>query len=132
MTTRIVEVSNREDVIDVRDIIARFEQLSDEKESTEAAEWPEDDEQELSTLATLLDDLKGNGGDEQWRGDWYPITLVRDDYFTDYAQQLAEEIGAISSDSHWPNNCIDWEKAARELKVDYSTVEFDGVTYWYR
>lgn len=32
---------------------------------------------------------------------------------------------------NWPYNCIDWEKAANELKQDYSTVDFEGETYYY-
>ena len=32
----------------------------------------------------------------------------------------------------WPNTCIDWDQAAGELKMDYSAVDFDGVTYWIR
>ena len=65
-------------------------------------------------------------------GDWYPVTLIRDSYFQDYAQELADEIGAIDNKIGWPNTCIDWEKAARELQWDYSSVEVNGVTYWTR
>jgi antirestriction protein len=36
----------------------------------------------------------------------------------DFAQQLAEDIGAIPADAQWPNNCIDWEQAARDLFMD--------------
>lgn len=92
----------------------------------------DDESEELETLAGLLDDLKGYGGDEQWRGDWYPITLIRNSYFQDYAQELAEEIGAIPKNNRWPCTCIDWEQATRELRMDYNSVEYDGVTYWYR
>lgn len=127
-------ISNSDDLIDIRDVIARFEELSDKKgdDDNDPSTLELEEETELTTLTRLLDDLKGYGGDEQWCGDWYPITLIRDSYFQEYAQELAEDIGAINSDATWPNNCIDWEQAARELKVDYSTVEFDGVTYWYR
>jgi len=95
---------------------------------------PEDDDEraELASLESLLDDLKGSGGDEQWEGDWYPIGLIRDSYFKEYAQELAEDIGAIPPDSKWPCTCIDWDKAAWELRMDYTSAEFDGVTYWYR
>ena len=92
----------------------------------------DDETEELETLEKLLEELKGRGGDEQWEGDWYPVTLIRDSYFEDYAQELAQDIGAVNEDADWPNNCIDWEKAARELQWDYSLVEFDGVDYWYR
>lgn len=92
----------------------------------------DDETKELETLENLLEELKGCGGDEQWEGDWYPITLIRDSYFEDYAQELAEECGLVDTNANWPNNCIDWEKAARELQWDYSTVDFGDVTYWYR
>ena len=88
--------------------------------------------EELQTLENLLKELKGYGGDEQWGGDWYPATLIRYSHFEDYAQELAEECGLVDVDAKWPNNCIDWGKAACELQGDYSSVDYDGVTYWFR
>ena len=38
----------------------------------------------------------------------------------DFAQNTAEELGEIDQDAKWPNNCIDWEQAARELMYDYT------------
>lgn len=95
-------------------------------------EWKQDNNEELIQLRGLLDELQGNGGDHKWEGDWYPGSLIRDSYFKDYAQELAEDIGAIKSDAGWPYTCIDWEQAARELQQDYSAVEYGGITYWYR
>jgi antirestriction protein len=37
----------------------------------------------------------------------------------EFAQQLAEDIGAIQ-EQDWPYTCIDWEQAAREIMYDYS------------
>lgn len=121
MTT---DISNSDNIIDVRDIIARVEELEDADDA--------DDATELVALRALLGKLCGNNGDEQWRGDWYPVTLIRDSYFKEYAMELADDIGAIPNDAAWPCTCIDWDQAARELQCDYLSVEFDGVTYWYR
>lgn len=135
MSTRIIEITNSDDLIDVRDVIARFEELETELDDTHSDDQTNealDLRAEFDTLKELLEDLKGNGGDEDWRGDWYPITLVRDSYFKDFAQQEAEDLDLIKSDARWPYTCIDWEQAASELQIDYTTVEFDGVTYWYR
>lgn len=112
------------DIIDLRDVIARVEELED---STDAEEL-----EELKMLQDLLSELAGRGGDEQWRGDWYPVTLIRDSYFEEYAQELAEDIDAIDSNAKWPMSCIDWDQAARELQMDYFSVDFDGVQFWTR
>ena len=126
-----------QDALDVRDIIERFEELETERENlddNEAAliEWTEtEDGQEYTALRALLDDLKGNGGDEQWRGDWYPVTLIRASYFVEAMRDLCEDIGDIPE--KFPHYIeIDWTKTAENLRVDYTATEFCGVTYWYR
>jgi len=125
------------DIIDVRDIIARVEEIRKDRDGYDADAmdaWRENypgDEEELKALEDILDDLKGNGGDEQWEGSWYPGTLIADEHFEDYAQELAEDIGAVNSDAKWPNNHIDWTAAAKELEQDYSTVDIDGNEYLY-
>lgn len=66
-------------------------------------------------------------------GDWeHGETLVRESYFETFAQEMAEDIGAIPEGLSWPCTCIDWEQAARELMQDYTTIDFDGVTYLMR
>lgn len=119
-----MQVDNYQDLIDVRGIIDVIESAEDDDES--------DDGESIAKLTDLLSDLAGNGGGHQWQGVWYPVTLIRDSYFEVYAEQLADDIGAIDSDAGWPLNYIDWEQAASELQIDYTTVDYDGVTYWYR
>ena len=117
-------MDNMSDLLDVRDIIARYEELEGAADGLPDAE-------ERTQLAALLDDLKGYGGDEQWRGDWYPVTLIRDSYFTDYTRQLLEDCGTIPKGlPRWVE--IDWDATARNVQVDYGAVDIDGVTYWYR
>lgn len=129
------------DIIDTRDIIERVEELESELEdfllstdNTCIGDWEEknpEEGQELRILQAILEDLKGNGGDEQWCGDWYPVTLIRESYFTDYTREMLEDCGTIPRDlPHWIH--IDWELTAREVKVDYSEVTIDGATYFYR
>jgi hypothetical protein len=88
------------------------------------------DEQESKELAALLN-LEEQAAD--YADDWqYGETLIRDSYFREYAMELADDLGAIPSDLSWPCTCIDWDQAARELQMDYTAVDFDGVTYWIR
>jgi len=125
MTT---ELDLTADVIDVRDIIARVEDIEaaiDEPNATR------EDIAEYATLRAILDELSGNGGDEQWQGAWYPGALIRDSYFTDYARDLLEDCGDLPRDlPHYVE--IDWTATARNIRVDYTPVEIDGITYWYR
>ena len=130
------------DVIDARDIIARVEELENESvifldesdDDKRTAAWRmanPDDAAELDTLRDILAELAGYGGDEEWRGDWYPVTLICDSHFTDYARELLEDCGTVPADlPSWVE--IDWEATARNVRVDYTPVEIDGCTYWYR
>ena len=58
--------------------------------------------------------------------------LIRDGYFEEYAQELAEDIGTVDRRRSWPVNCIDWSAAADALKADYSCVAWAGEDYWIR
>lgn len=128
-----IDTLNSEDVLDVRDIIDRVEELESLKdnheEDPEGGHWSDEDAQELKTLTAILEDLKGYGGDEQWRGDWYPLTLIRESYFTDYTEELISDCYSLNVPDFVH---IDWEATAREVMVDYSQTDIDGVTYFYR
>jgi chromosome segregation ATPase len=155
------EISNNQDVIDSRDIIARIEELESEqtdlqdtleeaKEELESLdeeetnqkrmemesaareaeqalkEFNDDYGEELKVLKSIADECEGYG-------DWsYGEILINEEHFEDYARELAEDIGAIPKDSKWPCTCIDWEQAAEELKADYTSVDFNGTTYYMR
>ena len=149
-------IHNSKDFIDSRDIIERIEELQDfpdtcphcgeglptfedfmEFDSYDSVnftcpdcenslEFDEDEKTELDALIELQEQCENCP-------DWeYGATLIRDSYFTEYAQDLAEDIGAIDRDSNWPATHIDWDAAADELKTDYTCVDFDGVEYWIR
>lgn len=121
------QITNTDDTIDSRDIIERISELELELEDDSLdAENRQEVQGELDTLKKIADDCEGYG-------DWkYGATLIRDSYFEEYAQHLAEDTGAISRDATWPNNYIDWEAASDALKEDYMEVDFDGVSYWMR
>ena len=137
------DVSNSEDVLDSRDIIARIEELEAERADLESeavdptnavvdeakaalSDWDTENGEELRVLRELAEEASGSP-------DWqYGEPLIRDSYFKDYAQELAEDCGMIPEGQGWPLRCIDWDQAADELKGDYFSVDFDGVDYWIR
>lgn len=122
-------ITNDDDVIDSRDIIARLEYLREQlaAEDGNEAMLDDDEREELEMLEALANEGEANISD--WR---HGETLIRDTYFREYAEQLASDIGAVNEDARWPNNHIDWDAAANELKQDYTDLDFGGITYYAR
>lgn len=151
-------ISNTDDVIDSRDVIERVEELEAERQELQDAldeivqirsdnelngvqdteidthraaldaliEWDDENKAELDALKALAEEAEGYS--EDWR---HGATLVRDSYFEDYARELLEDIGDIPRDlPHYIE--IDWEATARNIRMDYTEVDFDGVSYWVR
>lgn len=128
-------IRNDADVIDSRDVIERIEQLSVLHQPGPVdlgnVEDNETDQDSLFHEEAALVALAKEAAD--YAPDWeYGETLIRDSYFEDYARELAEDIGAIKADASWPLSYIDWPAAADALRMDYTAVDFDGVTYWVR
>jgi len=90
------------------------------------ANWDEDHLAELDALKSLAE--QGSCSPD-WQ---YGETLVRDSYFTTYAEELAEDCCMLDRELTWPYTCIDWDRAASDLKMDYHCVDFDGIDYWIR
>jgi hypothetical protein len=123
-------IDNTDDVIDSRDIIARIEDLrqckQDHEDDPDGGHWSDEEADELAALENLAEQAEGYG-------DWeHGEALIHRGHWAAYAQQLAEDIGAVNRDASWPNNHIDWEAAAEELEVDYMSVDFDGQEYLMR
>lgn len=92
-------------------------------------EWlanEEYDDSELTELQALVSEAEGYCPD--WK---HGAALIRESYFTEYCEQLCEDIGDI------PHGMpayivVDWEATANNIKVDYTEVDFGGVTYLVR
>lgn len=118
---------NTRDTIDVRDVIERIEEIENEFDDDGAL--PPEYVAEYAVLVALMDDLKGNGGDEQWRGDWYPMVLIRDAHFNDYMDEMVADCYEMPKDlPSFMTITLDYVS----LQMDYSSVDIGGVTYWYR
>lgn len=113
-------------IIDTRELQERLDELEALRDDVDASgePWTDEDREELEKLEALRDEI----GPEFPHGE----TMILASEFEDYAREFAEDIGAIDGEAKWPNYCIDWEYAARELRHDYSLVVWDGYEYLVR
>ena len=129
-------IDNTQDIIDVRDIIERVEELEssiqdyeNEDGDIELHDEHISQKEELEELRGVLSELAGYGGDEQFEGDWYPVSLIHDNYFETAMDELLEDIGVIPRDLPcYLTITVDYVA----LKQDYSSVDIGSETYWYR
>jgi antirestriction protein len=98
----------------------------------------ERDADSITACEKLAGDLLGFGSepstpdDLEAFGDNYECILIPKRDFEQYAEELAEELGLIPEGNQWPTYCIDWERAARELAMDYTSVTYAGTDYLIR
>ncbi len=118
MSSRTVD--NMADVIDSRDVIERIDYLTDVIDR--ADEIDEDDVSELAVLKALAEEGES-------LADWtHGVAIIRESYFTDYCQDMLDDCGDLPKDL--PSYLvIDWEATAHNLRMDYTEIEFDGITY---
>jgi len=143
--------------LDTRDLYKRQQELEDLKQAVESAEteldeagYPRNTPRDQVAkkdwpLIQALDDAKDAfGTDEQEEleeldnleseiTDWrHGESMIPESEFEDYARELAEMDDLDQKASRWPYTCIDWEKAADDLKQDYTSVSYQGEEYYVR
>jgi hypothetical protein len=116
-------------IYDLRDLVEEMEILREIKLKETLSQ---EDEDRLGHLEELDDQFDyGKGGMEEYASN-ICCSLIADYHFEDYAQDFAEDIGAIGDTYSWPVSCIDWKMAAEHLQMDYQSVTFEGRDYWIR
>lgn len=129
-----MEISPYDDVIDSRDVIERLAELRAEYEDLNehndegTDKVREETLDEIVALEIFLDEIRDNAGDSPEDG----VTLINQHYFVTYAQELAEDIGAIPMDAEWPVMFIDWDAAAEALEMDYNEISFEDSIFLVR
>jgi hypothetical protein len=137
-------IDNTEDNIQVTDIFERFEELESERDDFTCviddedatpdevgaarlglAEWYVDNLEELKALESLIGDLQGMGGDEQWRGDWYPANLIRYSAFENAMDEMVADCYEIPELPSFMTVTLDYVA----LRQDYSSVDVFGIEY---
>jgi hypothetical protein len=119
----MADLNKFQEIIDSRDVIERLKELTEIGDAHLGVE----EAAELAFLTLFAAEFKDYAPDYE-----YGEMAIRDSHFKEYAQDLAEDIGAIDPNAAWPNDCIDWDLAVRELQTDYTQIKFDNVSYWVR
>ena len=130
-------ISNLDDTIDSRDVIARIEELEAERVAIESPdsvfietkrlieEFDNSEEgQELIALKALAEQ------GEAYAPDWkYGAQLINEDYFEEAMDEMLEDCGYIPRDlPSFLTITVDYGA----LKMDYTKLDFDGQTYYIR
>lgn len=116
------------------DLDAAMESAREEMDEAEEAlneadvAFATEERKELEKLEALKDEI----GERRGKIDEGNGPFVHEYDFAEYAQELAEDIGAIDRNVSWPLTCIDWTAAANELRADYTEITWEGASYLYR
>lgn len=138
------DFDSTDDLIDTRDICERIEELETELEAAcegqsennifenwlpnmaaDDAGTFQEAAQELIALRKLVEEINEYAGDDCKDG----VHLIRDSYFETAMDEMLEDIGDL------PKNLPSYLKITvdyDELKMDYTSVEYEGVTFWFR
>ena len=126
----MTQIDYTADRLDSRDLLDRLEELEATQDEIgfQRDDSGDDMQAELDMLRALRDETEGYA-DDSWRDG---VFFVANWDWKNYAQELADEMGAIPKEYSWPASYIDWDAAARDLRMDCMPCEIDGNTYWYR
>ena len=102
---------------------SEIEILSTKHEIYKFQEQLQDLRDELQPLLDLKDE-----GIPEWNDG---ATLIPERDWEEYVEYLLKDCGYISNDVPWWI-VIDWSATADNVAADYSTVDYDGDTYYYR
>ncbi len=122
-------IDKDDDVIFGRDLRERLSELELDEEiekdnpGSDDHMMFEDEREELAFLRRILEEAPGADVDGAY--------FVNDAHFAAWAtEEWESDTGEAASD--WPYRHIDWDEAADELRTDYTTFVFDGVTFYTR
>lgn len=109
------------------DMTDSFEDIRFEEEELESfVEHWADELNQIREVDELEDEISSSEFD-------YGLQLIDSYDFTEYCQELLEDIGDLPRDlPGYISNNIDWDGVAHDLSADYSYVDFRGTNFLYR
>ena len=104
------------DILDSRDLLDELKTL--------------DKEDDLDRIAEIEELIEEVGEDNFDMG----VAFIRENYWVQYCEDMAYDCGYLdrSPDYNPLHNYIDWQGWADAVAMDYSQIDFDGDTYYWR
>lgn len=127
-----------DETIDSREVIGRIQELiaefTDTTDSDPADVMSVDDWayglgwEDAEELVALIEFAEEGESLPDWE---YGETLIHEDYFEVYVEELVRDLGYLPDEvPGWIS--IDWSETADNMRVDYTSFEFRGATYYAR
>ena len=106
------------DILDSRDLLDELKTLYEE------------DDYDRERIE-MIDDLKEEVGKDNFE---MGVTFIRENYWVQYCEDLAYDCGYMDrqDDNNPLSFHIDWQGWADAVEMDYSQIDFDGDTYYWR
>jgi hypothetical protein len=122
------EEFEREDYEDETDIDTILEEIANDiNNDWENSLYKDIDVKEYVEIKDFYDEL------ENYTICHYGETVIREDYWVAYCEEMCKEVGDIPQNLPWYiSDNIDWDGVADELSADYSTIQYQGCDYYVR
>ena len=106
------------DIFDSRDLLDELKTLDEE------------DDYDRERIE-MIDDLKEEVGKDNFE---MGVTFIRENYWVEYCEDMAYDCGYMDrqDDNNPLQYHIDWQGWADAVEMDYSQIDFDGDTYYWR
>jgi hypothetical protein len=129
LNNRLEELDTLKSALQIaRDELAEAGEDNPDREELEAALqdaedcFSDDEAAELEELEAMRDEIS------EWR---HGEALIPVSDWEEYVEELLQDCGDLPRDLPW-YIVIDWEKTANNISADYSVIDYQGETYYYR
>ena len=98
----------------------------DNSDNEDVEEWREENDNDFNHIEEIdyIEDTVSEFS--------FGVTLIPEDDFTEYCKDMVEICYDLSNVPGFIKDNIDWEGVASDLSLDYSEIEYQGETYFYR
>ena len=115
------------DIFDSRDLLDELKTLKKEKELNKKLNIDviDHEEERIKEIEELIEEV---GEDNFEMG----VAFIRENYWVQYCEDLAYDCGYLDRQENPLHYHIDWQGWADAVEMDYSQIDFDGDTYYWR